>query len=214
MSINIVVAHYKENITWLNHNILNDSSIKNIYLYSKDPQYILNTELKNNKKIIHTYLPNVGRESHTYLTYCIENYNASVDSVFFLQGNPMAHGIRINRIKYWINSTKNNIKFISQNFSVASPFKGLKNKRISHWQGLTEPCELPMDLWFKSNIQPQLPNPSKIYFGANFCIPSFKIKTRNLEEYQTLVKKYFTTKNPEACHFIERSWYYLFNLDN
>jgi hypothetical protein len=212
MSINVVVAHYKENIKWLNNIIFNDSRVKNIYLYSKDPYYVLNTELKNNKKIIHSFLPNVGRESHTYLTYCVENYNADVDSVFFLQGNPRAHGVNLERIKHWIDRTKNNINFISKNFSIASPFKGLKNKRIYRWQGPTEPCELPMDLWFKSNIQPKLHHPSKIYFGANFCMPSSKIRTRTRAEYLILIQNYFLTKNPEACHFMERSWYYWFNL--
>jgi hypothetical protein len=39
-----------------------------------------------------------------------------------------------------------------------------------------------------------------------------KILSRSIDEYENLLLE-FQTVNPEACHFIERLWYYWFNLD-
>ena len=36
-------------------------------------------------------LPNVGRESHTFLHYIIENYNNLPDEILFSQYDPMDH---------------------------------------------------------------------------------------------------------------------------
>lgn len=213
MSIDIVIAHYKENIDWINHESLNGSSIKNIYLYTKNSDYELSTLLKNNKKIIHQYLPNLGRESHTYLTYCIDHYENKVDTVFFLQGNPFVHNVDINRLSHWIKHSNNTVNFFSKNFTNSFLLKGLtKNGHIKYWQGNTEPCELDIGRWFIKNIQNTIPKPVKIYYGANFCIPKSKILLRHKDYYKSILNENLLTPNPESGHFFERSWFYLFNL--
>ena len=72
MNCDIVVAHYKENLEWVNK--INKDNIRNWYIYTKDDKYEIPSYLVNNNKVIHEYLPNIGRESYTYLKYCIDNY--------------------------------------------------------------------------------------------------------------------------------------------
>lgn len=214
MSIDIVIAHYKEDIEWLNDEKLSSSSIKNIYLYTKNSDYRLSDKLKNNSKIKHYHLPNIGRESHTYLTYCIDHYNDQhINTVIFLQGNPFVHGVNINKILSWIQKSTKNTQFFSQNFTNSFLLKGLRSGHINYWQGNTEKCDLSVQDWFIKNIQKSIPRPLKIYFCANFAIPHSKIRTRNISHYKNLIDQYFVTKNPETAHFIERSWFYLFNLN-
>ena len=213
MSIDIVVAHYQENIDWINDKRLQHPLIKNIYLYTKSDQYQLSALLKNNIKIKHQYLPNVGRESHTYLTYCIDHYDdTDIQTVFFLQGNPFEHGINFKRLLDWIEYSKKDSNFFSKNFKDNYLSIGLKNGHIKHWKGNTEPCDLNIQQWFIENINQTIPQPAKIYFGANFCIPKIKILSRSKNTYRSLINKYLSTKNPEVGHFFERSWFYLFNL--
>lgn len=70
----IIVSHYKEDLGWLQE--LSRSDFK-ITIYNK-------YEGEN-------LLPNVGRESHTYLTHIVNHYENLADVSIFLQGNPIEH---------------------------------------------------------------------------------------------------------------------------
>ena len=77
MVVELVIARYNEDISWL-------SKVKNIKItiYNKGEDNI-------NKKSIK--LPNIGRESHTYLTHIIDNYDNLADITIFSQGDPFFH---------------------------------------------------------------------------------------------------------------------------
>jgi hypothetical protein len=79
MSIELVIARYNEDILWLN-------KVKNkiITVYNKGEDNI-------NKKFKAIPLPNIGRESHTYLTHIINNYDNLADLTIFSQGDPFFH---------------------------------------------------------------------------------------------------------------------------
>lgn len=68
MSVAVVIAKYKENISWVEE--------------LKYP-YIVYDKSKD--------IPNVGREAESYLRYIIANYDNLPDYVVFLQGNPFDH---------------------------------------------------------------------------------------------------------------------------
>ena len=77
MSVELVIARYNEDINWLD-------KVKNkkITIYNKG---IDNIKYKSIK------LENIGRESHTYLTHIIENYDNLSDITIFSQGDPFFH---------------------------------------------------------------------------------------------------------------------------
>jgi hypothetical protein len=78
----LTVAHYKEDLGWLNQ--INPQI--EIFIYHKNDD----TNLKHDQKIIindkEFILPNVGRESHTYLKHIIDNYDNLADIEYFSQG--------------------------------------------------------------------------------------------------------------------------------
>lgn len=88
--IDIVIAYYNEsNIDWIKNDIPENF---NIYLYTKSNnlQPLTSLGLKNSKcKIIE--LPNVGRESDTYLHHIIKNYDNLADLTIFTQAAPHIH---------------------------------------------------------------------------------------------------------------------------
>jgi hypothetical protein len=104
MSIDLVIARYKENISWL-HQV--PDSINTIYIYNKDDtckrplnrygtvvrSYQINPPTldvpTSRSKIIS--LPNVGREADTYLEHIIQNYDNLADLTIFSQGDPFPH---------------------------------------------------------------------------------------------------------------------------
>jgi hypothetical protein len=78
----IVVARYNEDLSWL------EKIPKNIKItiYNKGDVIINNI---NKAQIIP--LPNIGRESHTYIYHIVKNYNNLADTTIFCQGDSIAH---------------------------------------------------------------------------------------------------------------------------
>jgi len=80
MKTEIVVARYNENLDWLKK-IKKSKDIK-ITVYNKGPDDI---------DVPFIQLPNVGRESHTYLYHIINNYDNLADQTIFCQGDSIFH---------------------------------------------------------------------------------------------------------------------------
>lgn len=81
-NIEIVIARYKESIVWSDFY----KSIVTIYDKSKmssDGMNIYPEDYNMNNVI---FLPNVGRESHTYLYHIVKNYDNLADVTVFTQG--------------------------------------------------------------------------------------------------------------------------------
>jgi hypothetical protein len=76
MDTELVVARYNEDLIWLSK--VNN---KKITIYNKG----------NNINYNNIKLPNIGRESHTYLTHIIKNYDNLADITIFTQGDPFFH---------------------------------------------------------------------------------------------------------------------------
>lgn len=72
----VVIASYLEDVSWTR----NISSDIRVFDYNKAGR--TDTCLQ---------LPNIGRESHTYLYHILENYEKFSDYIFFFQGNPFDH---------------------------------------------------------------------------------------------------------------------------
>ncbi len=78
----IVISHYKENLDWLRH------VAEYCHVYDKGHD----RSLKPSFRVNHwEKLPNVGRESHTYLYHIIKNYENLAAVTVFLQGQIVDH---------------------------------------------------------------------------------------------------------------------------
>ena len=82
IKIDIVISRFNEDIKYLNDEPFNQF---NITVYNKGPYEI---NYLDNAKIL--TLPNVGRESHTYLHHIIKNYDTLPDIIIFLPGSCLA----------------------------------------------------------------------------------------------------------------------------
>lgn len=75
-NIIVVIAKYKESVNWI-------ESLKVPYIiFNKDPE--ANHLFEHNRV-------NFGRETETFLSYIIDNYNNINNYTVFLQGNPFDH---------------------------------------------------------------------------------------------------------------------------
>ncbi len=207
--LDIVVAHYNEDITWIKK--IKSNKINKIFVYSKgEPNKINDKKIKQlNPKIIHNYRPNIGRESETYLRFCYENYNNLSDGVIFLQGTPH---VGIREIISWIDNLTVNYSH-TPNYMVASIYYEMLTGKISYWaNSLCKPSQYNCFTFMREYISSTvLPYDNKIYIGANFGVSKTCILSRDKIFYLNIIDKELGDINPEAGHFCERLWFYIFN---
>jgi UDP-galactopyranose mutase len=193
--IGIVISKYNENVNWINKI---DKKLCKIYLYDKY------TDVNNFDNIYFKKLPNVGRESHTYLTYIIENYYNLDDLIIFTQGKWDDHVSNIFELYKIPNEKSFHYGDYPSNF------------KLEYWKGKMEreKDNLNFDQWIRKYIEVNIDkyiNNHKGKGGAIFCIKKENILSRPLEFYKNLIKQ-LNHINPEVGHFFERAWYYIFNI--
>ena len=199
----IVIAKYNENLLWCNKY----KYLATIYDKSKNP-------IKNSIQ-----LPNVGRESHTYLYHIINNWDKLADNTLFTQGgftadhNPFpleTYLLKKKKIKLFINLYYKGIDFrYEKGKYLKHRFKWLEEFR----KGLMKPAEITFDqFWCLFNDIP-IKNYDSIVWshGAIFSISRELIKSRPLNLYIKLYNLVTKHINPEEGHYFERCWYYIFN---
>lgn len=204
--VEIVVAKYNENVDWLiPYNTL-------ITIYDKGSTY--NTQNNIFKNIID--LPNVGRESHTYLHHIVNNYDNLKEYTVFIQGKIYDH------TKFQLNDyIKNKNPFFSDInmkgtiFASNNAYGYLEHTK--HWlqeynNGHMEKELLDFETWFNMYIKKTLPPITDFVWshGACFCVTKTCILSNPKSYYETLLLLLSNHVNPECGHYFERSWYYIF----
>ncbi|XP_022089033.1 uncharacterized protein LOC110978385 isoform X2 [Acanthaster planci] len=203
LSYEFVIAHYNENLDWLKP-FANHSHIYHKGPNMEPPFAVIKWET----------LPNLGRESHTYLHHIITNYDNLANITVFLQG----HGPRKdggfcfpNPMDYVNNALRNQ-------FCRAAG-------RTKDWSGLRYTGSMPQDLKSgvlrKSNITLSdvytamfnTPHPPSLPRCLKGCFSGTRdnIRKRPKSFYEKLMRFVDFHPNPEEGHYIERLWCVIVN---
>jgi hypothetical protein len=191
----VVVAKYDEDIRWT-------KKYTNVKVYDKS---------KGD-------LPNIGRESHTYLTYIVENYHRLPEIVFFTQGNIKDHGYaEIDFINLGENKFSQNLTRYNYNYFFYCNKLGWNDDHIYAYSGkdVDYKDELGFRLWFKKYVDEEIKfdNYILLWEGAIFSVRRECILSRPKEYYKRLLDYIPKSNNPEVGHYLERSWYYIFKCN-
>ena len=198
----IIVARYEEDIAWL----LPFKNITIIYNKGKDDP-ILN-------KFETIYLNNYGRESHTYLYHIITNYDNLADKTIFFQGKINDH--KVLDIEDYFGKD-----------SIIGKFDNIEinklKKKIDHYgkydtsmkNGTMKISNYTPYEWLINIIGINLDNieSSKVIWGANFSLSKDIILSKPKKFYENILRYINYHKNPEEGHYLERSWYLIFNQE-
>ena len=223
-SYKIIVARYNEKISWLN-DIIDDCIIIN-----KGTPLNIKNEIPR---------INLGRESDTYLNYIIDNYDDLPDIVIFTQGRISDH-ILGNEVDFLLNLKKEaiqneksssrdinndcigptfNIKLNKYSNELADvSFNSVKNifcLKGNYYFYLKDNYynNQPVSFyeWYIKNINLEFPKEKmKVYTNGLFAVKKELIVKRTKEYYENLIKTVNHHINPSEGHFLERSWYYIF----
>jgi len=198
----IVIARYNEDINWL-------LPYKDITIIYNKGNYIPSLN-----KFQTIYLENVGRESHTYMYHIVNNYDNLADKTLFFQGNISDH--KMLDIEDYFKKDDFIGKFNELNINDL-----LKN--INHYgkykkdyiNGNMKKCNLTPYDWINKVIGINMDNITKqslnVVWGANFSLSKKLILSKPKEFYQNILRYIDYHQNLEEGHYLERTWYIIFN---
>jgi len=194
----IVVSRYNEDIKWL-------IPFKLITIIYNKGDEDLNLNFNTIK------LPNIGRESHTYLHHIINNYDNLKDRTIFIQGKINDHKI-LDFEEYFKDTNDfiaktdelniDKLKTMIEHYGKWS-IEAMKKSEYTPYEWLEKVIGIDMNEIIN--------NESKVIWGANFSISKNMILRKPKKFYENLLRFLDNHINPEEGHYMERSWYILFN---
>ncbi len=217
-SIAVVVSRYNEKLEWIETHPFNQF---NYIVYNKGT----NDDFchTNVVKVIH--LPNVGRESHTYLYHIVHNYNhlsdinvflpGSVDTTYELYRKKEISAHLLNTIASRGNAvflTLDNDQPIYKKFYdfTLDTYEGTTAENLkNNSKNLVLSTTRPFGRWIEHNNICQHTT-AYIHFGI-FSVHKNDIRRNPLEYYKQLMTQLEVSSNPEVGHYFERSWAAIFS---
>lgn len=209
--IECVIARYNENTDWFADDPFNKF---NMICYNKGPKLPDNCFTKNCKIF---NLDNVGRCDHTYLYHIIKNYNNLADVTIFLPGScmdPHKKKFTMNVINNVLKTKTtvlqgdilNDVRKDLYNFTLDS-YKATnkENVEINPESQLEKSPIRPFGKWFDVNFGSDLKVKVFCFYGI-IAVAREHIIQHPIERYQKLIKYVNKSSNPEAGHYMERSW--------
>lgn len=215
INIDCVVARYNESVSWLF--MKEFANVDRFFIYNKGKP--ITEKMPNNA--LEIMLPNVGKCDHTFLYHIINNYDDLADITLFVSGraDDPRKGPKIIKTMKLINKTHNSV-FVGERFTIPD---ALWNFTIDKW--LSSNPENHVDEGNISNIAPAKVRPFGKWFRQFwktektniFVVQSiFAVHRKHIiqhpkEYYEPLYEELNYDINPEAGHYMERSWGIIFS---
>jgi hypothetical protein len=198
----LIISRYKENVDWI-QNIYN--FVEKIFIYNKNNE----NDIKNlqDKKISVINLPNIGRESNSYLYHIVNNYEDLQNHNIFLQGNPYDHCKNLDYTLNEISKYSDDNIFLPLNKVVVENNKSKYRKTHPHTNGL--PIEYFMNILF--NIKTDPLETILVNYGAQFIVSKNIIQKRSRSFYDFLLKLNSRKNSTLEPYIFERLWLYIFD---
>jgi hypothetical protein len=204
----LVVARYNEDVSW----VCNFPSM-NHTIYNKG-----NPDL-NMEGVVP--LPNIGRESHTYLHHIVQSYDTLDPSnvTFFTQGGLKDHNISHPLVLEMIEEARqkgfsDSAAQVHKMFDIHIPKPTFRIKEYPKGKMVTpNAANESFGAWFQRCVMPFMPYHKAFRWtlGAIFAVRNDRILAKPKSYYEMLLIELGTDINPEVGHFFERAWFYIFS---
>jgi hypothetical protein len=206
----VVVARYNEDLNWLFKEFPNDK----VTIYNKGQD--LNIKLPDNYKIIK--LPNIGRESHTYLYHIIHEYDNLNDKILFLQGNPydqpqtIFQPLSVYKYRNPDSCTNITARCAKDNLKNLNNYLQKVNWSKTKWKD-TALDQGTMTEYLERHLHKDLHQKElNIIYNSQFAVKKGIIHNRNKKHYNNLLST-VATPEPIAGHYLERLWDVVFDIN-
>ncbi len=226
--IDVVVARYAESLDWLccdyfkNAVESRDDVIINLIIYNKGEDFTLPTCIPKKVNVIVKKLDNVGRCDHTYLYHICQNYSSLADVIIFLPGScdmdyklwrtrkVLSHAIS-NVDSAMICNDVGDVKKRDYDLHIdyylsSNGVNAQKNKDST----MQFADVRPFGKWFEHVFGKDKVTKCVTWYGI-FATSRNDVLHRPLKFYQMLLGMVDKHNNPEVGHYLERSWFAIFN---
>jgi hypothetical protein len=210
----IVIARYNEDLEWIKEEPFNRHPI---IVYNKSDNYDFSKT--NITQIIN--LPNIGRETHSYLYHIVKNYDNLKDVTIFLPGSAELPNKfeRSKNVVKTVEETNNTVfscsnedNFVENNynFEIENNLSShANNKKINDDATIKLSENRPFGKWYNSVFTNEEKN-TCISWNSILAVSRKNILQKPKSYYEKLMKEVDEHQNPEAGHYLERSWYAVF----
>lgn len=213
-SVNIVVARHNENVDWL-------VPLKDItFIQNNGDIATIHQELRQNTNTI----KNIGLDQYCHLRYIIDNYDNLPDVIVFTQADIEPH-----KDVFHDNSLIDNIDALNKlhvdayiyghsmnarNYIMKHPYLNTtENMKVSVIYPDEEDSGYTYGKWFDKFVRKDYIFEKHLWFkNAIFSVQKKYILSQPLNFYRRIINQIHTRKG-EVLHYIERSWYYMLNMD-
>ena len=224
--VDVVVAHYKEDLSWLTPYL---SRIDHLYLYCKDsPSCLkgLNKDLRGAQLVV-KHLPNEGREANSYLTHMISHYDEFPRRTVFTLASMKYNWAR--QLTFLLALTESNsppakhvvsqrtidgirrFYFHARTVVALSLGDGYRNARDNVI--VTTPMQ-PLNKWmnyrFSQDLLAQGYRCGEGQHGAIFSTDGARIRRFSKSLYVDLLKDNSGADSMEVGYYMERLWRFMY----
>ena len=218
----IVISRYNEDIDWIKNEPFN--KFNKITCYNKGPiqlKYECNSKVDKCRTINIINIENVGRCDHTFIYHIVKNYDDLAPITLFLPASCTdGHKFDITtKVIKKLNESYNTVLLGALFGDIPNDIYDFK---MDEWKATNTKnlelnpeetlglCEIrPYGNWYKENFGDLKVNVI-CYFGI-FAVAREHIKQHPKERYEKLLKYLDHHSNPEAGHYMERSWAAIFH---
>lgn len=210
--IELVVARYAEPLDWLSRAPVAGLPTT---VYDKSPA------ARDGRGVV--ALPNVGRCEHTYLTHILARYDSLPELTLFAPGSATdAH--KWPTLEYVLATARERRRsvfpgapvlglaafehFALDAYAATSPANAAANPESA----LAPAVPRPYGAWYRTHVGTPWDRVRVATFRAIFVAHRDDIRRRPRSYYANLLHTVSGSSNPEAGHYIERSWPAIFGV--
>ena len=191
MSIELVVARYQEDLSWL-HNIPPQLQVR-VYDKSSDGD-----------------LPNIGREAHTYLHHIVEHYDALPELIIFAQGKPFDHAFDFHKTLRAL-AIENDVASFRWLGHIIDTDDASGVRLFATWSKNKGDERLNMNGFHRALFGTDGPPLYPFVLGAQFAVTRALVRSRSLDFWRRALQ--ISIDFPDAAHCYERSWDRVFGVE-
>lgn len=193
--LELVVAHYTENLNWLRN--LPTGVRKTVY--TKNPEPV--TEHPT------LPLPNIGREAHTYLHHLVDRYDTLADWTVFCQGKPFDHAYDFKKTLREFNTEPPGFRWLGH---LIDTDDNQGHRLFVPWSKNENGRNLDLLGFHRALFGTDGPDLYSFVLGAQFAVHKTILVSRPRSFYEHALNVSITF--PDAAHCFERSWDKLFDV--
>ena len=230
--VDIAVSQFKEDLSWIvplfcaRSVMAGGHTARTIHVYCKAPgpgtlpASVVRACSAAGVAVLRTALPNVGRESHTYLHHMVHSYDELADVTLFLPGSVAEMDTKRDKLSSILAAIS------ASEMTCGWPQRSNESKsQLVSWAGrskannpgmspdaLVAASPRPFGRWFEHHVNPEHRSDFfTVCFEAVLSVPRARLLLRPKAAYAKLLELVSDGQNNEANHYMERSWHELFH---